>query len=157
MYTLQSFIFLISTWTLPRQTKVSRLTCYCQLFVTKLPFAHLKAVSGELPVVAQLIGMLISLWKAEMNPRLAFELSCQETEAATPICAAGSVHWSWLPAQRHPRSRLLHSPSLVGLELSVRHETWYPSVIGWSKYMLHLPRVPLHFGLTWPVGISAVS
>ena len=29
-------------------------------------------------------------------------------------------------------------------------------VIGWSKYRLGLPSAPLHYGLTWPVGIRTV-
>ena len=58
--------------------------------------------------------------------------------------------------------RLLHSPSLVAIGLSVEKETWppigwhHPSVIGWSKYRLGLPCAPLHYGLTWPVGIPSV-
>ena len=42
------------------------------------------------------------------------------------------------------------------------YETWhqigwlYPFVIGWSRYRLRLPRVALHFGLTWLMGISTV-
>ena len=34
---------------------------------------------------------------------------------------------------------------------------WLASfVIGWSKYRLGLPSAPLHYGLTWPVGIPTV-
>ena len=46
--------------------------------------------------------------------------------------------------------------------LSVGYETWppigwhHPFVIGWSKYRLGLPSAPLHYGLTWPVGIPTV-
>ena len=59
-------------------------------------------------------------------------------------------------------SRLLHSPSLVAIGLSVGYETWPPIgwhhafVIGWSKYRLGLPSAPFHYGLTWPMGISTV-
>ena len=58
--------------------------------------------------------------------------------------------------------RLLHSPSLVAIGLSVRNETWPPIVwhhlfvIGWSKYRLGLPSAPLRYGLMWPVGISTI-
>ena len=59
--------------------------------------------------------------------------------------------------------RLLYSPSLVAPGLSMGYKTWpaigwhHTFVIGWSKYRLGLPRAPLHFGLTWPVGIRTVS
>ena len=38
------------------------------------------------------------------------------------------------------------------------YETWpyHPFVIGWSKDRLGLPSAPLHYGLTWPVGIPTV-
>ena len=58
--------------------------------------------------------------------------------------------------------RLLHSPNLVAIGLSVGYETWppigwhHPFVIGWSKYSLGLPNAPLHYGLSWPVGILTV-
>ena len=59
--------------------------------------------------------------------------------------------------------RLLHSPSLAAIELSVHgYETWPPIgwhhrfVIGWSKDRLGLLSAPLHYGLTWPVGIPTV-
>ena len=58
--------------------------------------------------------------------------------------------------------RLLHSPSLVAVGLSVGYETWLPIgwhhtfVIGWSKDELGLLSAPLHYGLTWPVGIPTV-
>ena len=58
--------------------------------------------------------------------------------------------------------RLLHSPSLVAVGLSVGYAPWPPIgwhhsfVIGWSKYRLGLPSAPLHYGLTWPVGIPTV-
>ena len=58
--------------------------------------------------------------------------------------------------------RLLHSHNLVALGLSVGYETWppigwhHPCMIRWSKYRLGFPRVPLHFGLTWPVWISTI-
>ena len=54
--------------------------------------------------------------------------------------------------------RLLHSPRLV----AIGYETWppigwhHPFGIGWSKYRLGLPSAPLHYGLTWPVGIPTV-
>ena len=55
--------------------------------------------------------------------------------------------------------RLLHSPSLVAVGLSVGYETWppigwhHPIVIGWSEDRLGLPSAPL---LTWPVGIPTI-
>ena len=58
--------------------------------------------------------------------------------------------------------RLLNSPSLVAIGLSVGYETWPPIgwhhafVIDWSKYRLGLPSAPLHYGLTWPVGILTI-
>ena len=58
--------------------------------------------------------------------------------------------------------RPLHSPSLVAPGLSVGYETWnsisqhHTFVIGQSKYRLGLPRVSLHCGLMWPMGISTV-
>ena len=62
----------------------------------------------------------------------------------------------------HAEIRLLNSPSLVAIRLSVGCETWPPIgwhhafVIGWSKYRLGLPSAPLHYRLTWPLGISPV-
>ena len=61
--------------------------------------------------------------------------------------------------QSSPRhSRLLHSPSLLAIWLSVGYETRLvsPFEIGWSKYSLGLPSAPLHYGLKWPVGIPTV-
>ena len=58
--------------------------------------------------------------------------------------------------------RLLRSPSLVEVGLSVGYESWppidwpHPFVIGWSEDRLGLPSDPLHFGLTWPMGIPTV-
>ena len=58
--------------------------------------------------------------------------------------------------------RLLHSPSLVAIGMSVGYEPWppigwhHPFVIGWSKYRLGLLNAPLHHGLMWPVGIATV-
>ena len=61
-------------------------------------------------------------------------------------------------------TRLLHSPNLVVIGLSVGYETWppirghAPLVIGWYKYILGLPNVPLRYGLIrmWPVGIPTI-
>ena len=64
--------------------------------------------------------------------------------------------------QQHVPVRLLHSPSLVAIGLSVRYETWpltgwyHTFVIGWSKYRLGLPSAPLNYGLMWPVGTPTV-
>ena len=59
--------------------------------------------------------------------------------------------------------RLLDSPNLVVMgRLSVGYKTmppigWHhPFVIGWYKYKLGLPRTPLYYGLTWPVGIPTI-
>ena len=58
--------------------------------------------------------------------------------------------------------RLLHSPNMEAIGLSAGYETWPPIcwhqafVIGWSKYRLGLPVAPLHYGLTWTVGIPTV-
>ena len=58
--------------------------------------------------------------------------------------------------------RLLHNPNLVATGLSVGYETWppigwhCPFGIGWTKYILGSPSAPLHYGLTWPVGIPTV-
>ena len=60
-------------------------------------------------------------------------------------------------------ARLLHSPSLVALGLSVVYETWppivwnHPFVIGWIKYKSKLSHAALYFELTWLVGIPTVS
>ena len=68
-------------------------------------------------------------------------------------------HWPTDPTQKY---RLLHSPSLVAIGLSVRYETWppigrhHPFVIDWSKDRSGLPSAPLHYGPTWPVGIPTV-
>ena len=62
----------------------------------------------------------------------------------------------------HVSHRLLHSPNLVAIGLPVGYETWppigwhHPFVIGWSKDRLGFPSAPLHYGLTWPVGIPIV-
>ena len=62
--------------------------------------------------------------------------------------------WSW--------SRLIHSPNLVAIGLSVGYDTWDPIgwyhafMIDWSKYRLGLPSAPLHYGLMWLVGIPTV-
>ena len=75
-------------------------------------------------------------------------------------CAARSPELIRLLCQMP--SRLLKSPSLVTIGLSVGYKTrpaisWHhPFVIGWSKYSLGLPSAPLHYGLTWPVGIPTV-
>ena len=64
---------------------------------------------------------------------------------------ATSKKFSWPYPSGH---RLLHSPSLVAVGLSVG---WHHSfVIGWSKDRLGLPSAPLHYGLKWPVGIPTV-
>ena len=69
---------------------------------------------------------------------------------------------SWRHKIANQGSRLLHSPSLVALGLSLGYETWprigwhQAFVIAWSKYRLGLPSAPLHYGLTWPVGIPTV-
>ena len=58
--------------------------------------------------------------------------------------------------------RLIHSPRLVVIGLSMGCETWPPIgwhhafVIGWGKYRLGLHGAPLHYGLTWLVGITTV-
>ena len=65
-------------------------------------------------------------------------------------------------ANLHLNSRLLHSLNLVAIGLSVGYETRLPIgwhcafVTGWSRYRLGLPSAPLHYGLTWPVGIPTV-
>ena len=72
---------------------------------------------------------------------------------------ATSQKFSWNYPSGH---RLLHSPSLVAVGLSVGYWTWPPIgwhhsfVIGWSKDWLGLPSAPLHYGLTWPEGIPTV-
>ena len=69
-------------------------------------------------------------------------------------------------------TRLLHSPSLVAISLSIgvravpgepwgtRHALWtaciHAFVIGWFKYRLGLLSVPLYYGFTWPVGIPTI-
>ena len=56
-------------------------------------------------------------------------------------------------------TRLLHSPNLVAIELWVGYETWPPvGFCDWLVwiYRLGLPSAPLHYGLTWPVGIPNV-
>ena len=59
-------------------------------------------------------------------------------------------------------ARPLRSPSLVAIRLSVVYETWSPIgwhqafVIGWSRYRSGLPSAPLHYDITWPVGIPTV-
>ena len=64
---------------------------------------------------------------------------------------ATSKKFSWPYPSGH---RVLHSPSLVAVGLSVG---WHHSfVIGWSKDRLGLPSAPLHYGLKWPVGIPTV-
>ena len=71
------------------------------------------------------------------------------------VCSQGwLISWRRLSAVR-----LLNSPSLVAMGLSVGYVTqpqigWHhPFMIGWSKDRLGLPSAPLHYGLTWPVGI----
>ena len=55
--------------------------------------------------------------------------------------------------------RLLHSHKLAVIGLSVGYETWpligwhHHFMIGWSKFRLRLHNAPLHYGLTWSVGI----
>ena len=54
---------------------------------------------------------------------------------------ATSKKFSWPYPSGH---RLLHSPSLVAVGLSVGlHHSF---VIGWSKHRLGLPSAPLHYG-----------
>ena len=56
-----------------------------------------------------------------------------------------------------PYNRLLHSPSLVAIKLSVGYETRHPIglhhafEIGWSKYSLGLPSAPFYYGIKWQV------
>ena len=58
--------------------------------------------------------------------------------------------------------RLLHSLSLVAIGLSVVYETWppigwhHPFVIDLTNDRLGLPSTPVHYMLTWPVGIPIV-
>ena len=85
-----------------------------------------------------------------------------------PSSASFHVLWCWVARWEDCCTlnalctRLLHSPSLVAIGLSVGYETWpligrhHPFVIGWSKDKLGLPSAPLHYGLTWPVGILIV-
>ena len=62
----------------------------------------------------------------------------------------------------HWNNRLLHSPSVVAIRLSVGYETWpligwhHPFVTGMSRYRLALLSAILQYGLTWPVGIPTV-
>ena len=72
-------------------------------------------------------------------------------------------HWlliSWVTI--YFCTRLLPSPSLEAIGLSVGYETWssigwhHASLNVWSKYRLRLSRNPLHYGLTWPLGIPTV-
>ena len=95
----------------------------------------------------------------------------------TGILSPVYIHMPWFMATEFPgwsmhpitwqtltwwRARLLHSPSPVAIGLPVGYETrppidWHHAfVIGWSKYKLGLPSAPLHYGLTWPVGIPTV-
>ena len=72
---------------------------------------------------------------------------------------ATSKKFSWPYPSGH---RLLHSPSLVAVGLSVGYWTWPPIgwhhsfLIGWSKDRFGLPSAPLHYGRTCPVGIPTV-
>ena len=65
-----------------------------------------------------------------------------------------NIHYTW---RTTGKSRLLHSPSLVTIVLSVGYETWpaigwhHLFVIGRCKYRLGLPRVTMHCRLTWPI------
>ena len=65
-------------------------------------------------------------------------------------------------AQASMYSRQLHNPNLVVIGLSKGYDTWppigwhCPFVIVWSKYSLGKPSAPLHYGVTWPVGIPTV-
>ena len=58
--------------------------------------------------------------------------------------------------------RLLHSPSLVAIGLSVDYKTWLPIgwhnpvVLGWLIYRFGLPHVTMHFALTWTAGIYTI-
>ena len=84
-------------------------------------------------------------------------------------CSQNYIAWRQTSAKPLPTLkrtpqiiRLIHSPSWVAIGLSVGYETrppigWHhPFVIGWSKDRLGLPSAPLHYGLTWPVGIPTV-
>ena len=58
--------------------------------------------------------------------------------------------------------RLFHRPNVVAIGLLVGYETWLAigsvavCVIGGSKFRLGNPSHTMHYGLTWPIGISAV-
>ena len=58
------------------------------------------------------------------------------------------------------RPRLLHSPNMVVIGLSVGYETWppidWPFVISCFRYRLGMPSAPWRYGLTWPLGIPTV-
>ena len=66
------------------------------------------------------------------------------------------IKFSWPYPSGH---RLLHSPSLVAVRLSVGDmaSNWVAlPFCDWSEDRLGLPSAPLHYGLTWPVGIPTV-
>ena len=59
--------------------------------------------------------------------------------------------------------RLLKSPNLVVIGLSVGYETWpsngwhHPFLTSWYQYRLELPSAQMYYGHTWLLGISTVS
>ena len=82
---------------------------------------------------------------------------CAEGFCAGPLGRVEGQRESTLLSRNH--MRLLHSPSLVAIGLSVGYETLPPIgrhhafVIAWSKDRLRLPSAPFHYGPMWPVGI----
>ena len=84
------------------------------------------------------------------------------TKQVNIILSKPSQNLKWLFNPSWFTLRLLHSPILVALGLSVGYETWppigwhHPFVIGWCKYRPGLPRVAMHCGFMWLVGISIV-
>ena len=85
-----------------------------------------------------------------------------ESDSTRQLPCSSQPNWAMQPRQpvMPALPGLLHSPSMVALGLSVRYETWPPigcfadSVIGWSIYSPGNTSHQMHYGLTWPVGIS---
>ena len=81
------------------------------------------------------------------------------TPAIHSWSSAHIIQQLWVSVARQSKALLrskshISSPNLMALGMSMGYETWPPIgcyhafVIGWSKYRLGLPSVPLHCGLT---------
>ena len=128
------------------------------MMASKVPCPAWLPGSVSVEIVGNISEDMYAMYSMDVMPKMVARVPCP---VWLPRC-----HAPWLGSASHagnktdtslspywcmglikPASyRLLHSPSLVALGLSVGYETWPPTgwhhalVIGWSKYRLELPQ-----------------